>query len=180
IERVRQWLEPAWLAHVAGFAVVRAIRWVVGLKSPVAIVRHVNLREPVAVKVPPAGAGGPQSVVETRFTSDIDKVPAAIAVGLVVEQDEPVVPGQEQVGPTVVVVVERGVPVRILERAGQPDFRAYVFKLPAAEVAVQATRVAHYILAVVVTAPGEENVEQSVAVEVEQGDASAQRLDNGE
>src|SRR5262249_22100767 len=124
IERVRQWLEPAWLAHVAGFAVVRAIRWVVGLKSPVAIVRHVNLREPVAVKVPPAGAGGPQSVVETRFTSDIDKVPAAIAVGLVVEQDEPVVPGQEQVGPTVVVVVERGDPVRILERAGQPDFRA--------------------------------------------------------
>ena len=53
----------------------------------------------------------------------------------------------------------------------EPDLRGHVLELEAAEVAVQLARVAEDLLAVVAAAAGQEQVEQPVAVVVEERDA---------
>ena len=66
----------------------------------------------------------------------------------------------------------------ILEGGFEPDGLGDVFELPVAEVAVEASGKAQNGLAVVAATAGKEDVDAAVVVEVEEGDAPAERFDD--
>ena len=66
----------------------------------------------------------------------------------------------------------------ILEGGFEPDGLGDVFELPVAEVAVEASGKAQNGLAVVAAPAGKEDVDAAVVVEVEEGDAPAERFDD--
>jgi hypothetical protein len=152
-------------------------------ERPVHVLADVQVGVAVAVQVTPGGAGAPEVVaLQPDGLGDLDEAPAALAVGLVVEEGQPAVAGDEQVGPAVAVVVGDGNPVAVEVDAVEAGLRGHVAELPAAQVAVQLAGVALNLLlvrAVEIAAAGEEDVEQAVAVVVDQRHPAAQRLQDG-
>ena len=104
-----------------------------------------------------------------------ERRPPVRSSAIVAEQGDPAVAGDEQVGPAVAVVVGDGGAVRVEPRLAadrvQPGLRRHVLELPAAEVPVEPAGVARDLLLVrpvETAAAGEEDVQQAVAVVVDQ------------
>src|SRR5262249_37480928 len=141
---------------------------------------NVQVRVAVAIQVGTGRAGAPQVVGQARLPSNLDEAPSALAVRHVLEQGKPAPAGDEQIGPAVTVEVGDSGAVRV--EPGEV-FEAYlsghVLKLEAAQVLEELAGVAPDLLAVEVAAAGEENVEQTIAIVVEQSAAAAQGLQDG-
>src|SRR5262249_33895592 len=141
-------------------------------ERPVDVMANVQVRVAVAIQVGTGRAGAPQVVGQARLPSNLDEAPSALAVRHVLEQGKPAPAGDEQIGPAVTVEVGDSGAVRV--EPGEV-FEAYlsghVLKLEAAQVLEELAGVAPDLLAVEVAAAGEENVEQTIAIVVEQSDA---------
>ncbi len=148
-------------------------------KRPINVMANVEVGIAVAVEVAPAGAGRPQVIGQAGLLRYLDEAPATLAVRLIVIQDEPAVAGDEKIGPAVAVVVGRGATVRVKDRPIDSRLARHVLKAEGAEVLVQLVRMSANFLSFKETAAGDEEVEQAVAVVVEERDAAAERLQDG-
>src|SRR5262249_18714690 len=122
-------------------------------------------------------------VRQARLFCGIDEAAAAFSVGLVVEEGDAAPTGDEQVRPTIAVVVADGRAVRVEEDAVEADVLGDVLELEASQVLVELAGVPLDFLlvwTVVETAAGEENVKQAIAIEVDDGGAAAQRFEDGQ
>src|SRR5262249_40570548 len=97
----------------------------------------------------------------------------------VMVQRELVVAGDEQVRPTIAVIIRDRAAVVVEQRAIQADLCSNLAKTPAAQVLVQPVWAATDVLALKKTAPAHKYVQQPVAVVIEKGQAAAQGLKNG-
>src|SRR5262249_639744 len=153
-------------ADVRRLAVVVAGE-VVG-KGPVNVLAHVEIGKAVAVQVGPRGASRPgNSLVQAGAGADVLEPPTALPVGYVPEKGAAAPTRDEQVRPTVAVIIgdRRGVAVEPGLSAGQAlqaDLGGDVLELPVAEVLVELARMALDLLlvgAVEIAAAGQEQVE---------------------
>src|SRR5262249_57632599 len=85
--------------------------------GPVGVLADVEVREAVAVEVPPGGAGGPGDSGKAGLLRDVHELAALGGVGridgFVVEEGDAAPAGDEEVGPAVAVVVPDGAPVAV-------------------------------------------------------------------
>src|SRR5207253_1226829 len=139
----------------------------------------------VAVQVGPGSAGRPQPLRQAGLLGHLDKAAAALTVGLVAIEGHPAPTRNQQIGPTIAVVIADRAAVCVEEsrRAGiQADLLGHVAKLAFAQVFVQPAAVAFDVVflgPVVVAAARDEDIEEPIAVIVDQADAAPQRFDNG-
>ena len=153
--------------------------WVVG-EIDLDIVAHVKIEVAVAVDVAPAAAGGPVRVVQAaRPGSHVHEAPPAVAIGLVVVEDDTPPIGHHEIVETVVVVVADGA-AHAEARAGQADRFGDVGERPVAVVPIQLVRGewtvgGHGPDGTVLNA---EQVEPAVVVVVDPAQAAAHRLED--
>ena len=171
-----------------GRAGVAAVGRVIG-ERPIDVLAGVEVGVSVAVEVGPADGGGPRhALVDARRGGHVGELPAALPVRFVVEEGQATPPTDEQIGPAVAVVIGHGGAVGVEPRLatgerGQPHLLRDVFELEAALVAVKFGRGAEdflVVLAAEYSAAGEEEIEQAIAVEVDNGETSAERFEDRE
>src|SRR5207237_6325540 len=91
--------------------------------------------------------------------------------------------GDEEIGPTITIIVGDGAAVRVEINAVEADLLGHVLEFEVAEVLVELARVADDLPLVrpdVGAAARDEDIEQAVAVEVDQGNAAAERFENSQ
>ena len=182
---VRKAVELLGRANVGRVAVVGAGR-VLG-PGPIDVLVDVKVGIAVAVEVGPGGAGRPGDPRQAGLFGHVHELAAPGRVlgvhRLVVEQGDAAPAGDEQVGPAVAVVVGHGRPVRVEPRVvRQADLLGHVPELEMALVVIELARPADDGLVVgagVAAAAGHEQVEPAIPVVVDQGDAAAERFEDG-
>ena len=98
-------------------------------------------------------------------------------------QGEPAPAGDQQIGPAVAVVVTDRCPVGVEDRLAESGLLGDILELPVPQVLIEAAGIAFNHLLVrpiVVAAAGYEDVEQAIAVVVQQRHAAAERFEDGE
>ncbi len=93
------------------------------------------------------------------------------------EQRHPAIASDQQIGPAIAIVVRDHAAVTIEGNAIEADLSRDIAKLPVAEVLVEPAGVSLDLLllgAVEVTAAGDEQIQQAIAVVVKQAHAAAQ------
>ncbi len=115
---------------------------------------------------------------------DIDELPPPRGIfridRIVVEQPQAAPAGQQQVWPAVAVEVADGRPVTVEPVAVDVEPLADILERAVAEIAIELAGPAVDRLALEETAARKEDVEPLVAIEVEQGDATAERFEDGQ
>ena len=137
----------------------------------------------VAIEIGPAGTGTPQGGRQPGFLSHVHEVPAALAIGFVVQEGQAAPAGQQDVRPAVVVVVGHGHPVIVEPDLVDAGLGADVLELEVAQVLVQLVGPAldlFFIWTIVVAAAGQENIEQAIAIVIEHAGAAAEGLEDGQ
>ena len=102
---------------------------------------------------------------------------------IIAEQCEPTPTGHEQIGIAVVVVIGHSDTVRVEIDLVEADFLGDILELEVAQVLVQLARPAHdgpRIGAGIGAAAGKEDIEQAVAVVVDQTGTAAERFEDGQ
>src|SRR5206468_3683754 len=131
------------------------------------------------------GGGAPGRIAEAGFARDIGEAAlrGVLRIGRLIMIENHAAPaGDEQIWPAVVVVIGDGAAVRVKEGLVESDFGGNVLELPVAEVFVKFGGMAANVLFFVageIAAAGDEDVNKAVAVEIEEGDAAAERFEDG-
>src|SRR5207253_430461 len=136
----------------------------------------------VAVEVGPGGAGAPEPFGQTGLFGHIHEAPAALAVGLIAIEGHAAPTGDEQIRPAIAVVVADGAAVAVKDRLVEADLPGDVAEFAVAKVLVEPVAPAldlHLFGTVVVAAAGHDDIEEAVAIIIDEADAAAERFEDG-
>src|SRR5262249_5869917 len=134
-------------------------------ERPVGVLANIKVRVAVAVEIRPGRAGAPQRLRQSRLSSHVDETPASLAVGLVAIEDHAAPAGNQEVRPTIAVIISDGTTVRIEHRLIEPGLLRHVPESPAAQVLIEPVAIPLYFLpvgTVEIASAGDEDVEQAV------------------